>query len=136
MIKEVCARADGLSKEFQTLNQMVKDRAKMLGELGSRYDWLKVMNDALKETIKLKDANITGLIARMANEYSKATFKACYKLLKVYKQGLFVEGDVDEKILLHEESLVEAEAEASTSTAKSNIEPPAPVVSEPAIIEP
>ncbi|GMN64098.1 hypothetical protein TIFTF001_033185 [Ficus carica] len=134
MIKEVCTSADDLAKEFQMLNQMVKDGVKMLGEIGSRYDWLKVMNDALKETVKLKDVDITGLVPRVVDKYSKATFKAHYKLLKVYKQGLLVDGDVDEKILLHEESL--AKAKASTSTAKLNVEPLAPVVSRPTIVEP
>lgn len=70
----------------------------------------------------------------MVDEYSKATLKARYKLLKKYKQGLLVEGDVDEEIKLYEESLVEAEA--STSATKSNVVPPAPAMSEPVIAEP
>ncbi|GMN64039.1 hypothetical protein TIFTF001_033117 [Ficus carica] len=105
--KEVHASANDLAKEFQILDQMAKDGVKMFGELGSRYRMQK---------------------------YSKATLKARYKLLKKYKQGLLVEGDVDEEIKLYEESLVEAEA--STSATKSNVVPPAPAMSEPVIAEP
>lgn len=105
----------------------------MLGELGSRYRMQKVENDALKETIEQKDAEITGLIARVVDEYSKATIKARYELLKKYKQGLLVERDIDEEIKLYEESLIEAEA--YTSAAKLNVEPLAPVVSEPTVAE-
>ena len=46
--KEVCVSVDDLAKEFQMLDQMAKDRAKMLEELGCKFDQLKDEDDALK----------------------------------------------------------------------------------------
>ncbi|GMN46098.1 hypothetical protein TIFTF001_015278 [Ficus carica] len=56
------------------------------------------------------------------------------ELLKEYKQGLLIEGDVDQEIELCEESL--AEAEASTFAAKMNVKLPASAVSEPTVNKP
>lgn len=61
-------------------------------------------------------------------------FKARNELLKEYKQGLLIEGDVDQEIELCEESL--AEAKASTFAAKMNVKLPAPAVSKPNVNKP
>ncbi|GMN59514.1 hypothetical protein TIFTF001_028615 [Ficus carica] len=71
-------------------------------------------------------AELAGPAADVVGEYDKATLKARYELLKEYKQGLLIKGDVDEEIELYKESL--AEAEASSSAMKMNIESQAPAV--------
>ena len=77
-------------------------------------------NKALKEAVKQKDADITGLVAHVVGEYKMATLKARYELLKEYKQGLLIDTDVEEEIELYEEAT--AEARAPTSTPCKNIE--------------
>ncbi|GMN47331.1 hypothetical protein TIFTF001_016514 [Ficus carica] len=86
--KEACAKAENLAKEFFSFENMVKEGAKLLNQMGEKNKELVTENDVLKQTIKQKDVDIKGLVACVVDEYEKATLKARYELLKEYKEGL------------------------------------------------
>ncbi|GMN74977.1 hypothetical protein TIFTF001_052494 [Ficus carica] len=84
--------------------------AEMMKTMVDRFDKAKAKNGALRESIKQKDKDITGLVTRIVGEYEKANLKDHYEFLKEYKQGLLIDADVVEEIKLYEESLAKVEA--------------------------
>lgn len=70
--------------------------------------------------MKQKDADITGLVARVVGEYKRATLKVRYELLKEYKQGLLVDTDIEMEIELFEESIAEASVQTSAPVQDLN----------------
>lgn len=54
--------------------------------------------------MKQKDEDIIGIVTHIVSEYEKATLNGHYELLKDYKQGLFIDDDVNEEIELYEET--------------------------------
>ncbi|GMN56147.1 hypothetical protein TIFTF001_025262 [Ficus carica] len=58
-----------------TLNRMAKEGAEMIKSMVDSLKNTKAENDALKESIKLKDEDITGLVACVVGEYEKAFLK-------------------------------------------------------------
>ena len=70
--RDVKASADGLIAELHTLNQTAKEGAEMMKATVDKFDKVKAENEALKETVKQKDADISGLVARIVGEYERA----------------------------------------------------------------
>ncbi|GMN58511.1 hypothetical protein TIFTF001_027600 [Ficus carica] len=105
--RDVKASADGLISELQTLNQTAKEGADMMKIMASRFDEVKAKIETREESVKQKEVDNVVLVARIIDEYERATLKARYELLKEYKQGLLVDAEVDEEIELFEESAAE-----------------------------
>lgn len=59
----------------------------------------------------------------MVDKYKKASLKACYELLKEYKEGLHTEWDVDGEIELYEECLIDGEAFVSVPQMNTSPQP-------------
>ncbi|GMN22645.1 hypothetical protein TIFTF001_040303 [Ficus carica] len=117
---DVKACAEDLIGQLQNVLHEAKEGSDMMKVMCERYDEATAKIRSLEADNARFVADNAKLVADIVNEYSRATLKARYDLLKEYKQGLLVDAEVDEEIELYEESLDEAGTSSSAPAQESN----------------
>ncbi|GMN25906.1 hypothetical protein TIFTF001_046000 [Ficus carica] len=138
--RDVKACAEDLIGQLPNVLHEAKEGSDMMKVMGERYDEATTKIRSLEADNARLVADNAKLVADIVNEYSRATLKARYDLLKEYKQGLLVDAEVDEEIELYEESLDEAGTSSSAPTQESNeprtLNVELPVQADPSSVEP
>ncbi|GMN66986.1 hypothetical protein TIFTF001_036053 [Ficus carica] len=124
-LKEVKASADDLIGELETVNQSSKQMTDMMKVMVDKFD-------EVQAKIKSLEADNSSLAAQILDVFEKATLKARYDIIKEHKQGLLVDGEVDEEIELYEEDNPD-ETRASSSVPASASTQPGPLDVEPPV---
>ena len=129
---DVKACAEGLTGQLQNVLHEAKEGSDMMKVIVERYNEATAKISSLEADNTRLVAENAKLVADIVNEYSRATLKARYDLLKEYKQGLLVDADIDEEIELYEESQEESAPTDKPVPATNNeepvfVEPPATV---------
>ncbi|GMN70506.1 hypothetical protein TIFTF001_039549 [Ficus carica] len=137
---DVKACAEDLIGQLQNVLHEAKEGSDMMKVMGERYDEATAKIRSLEADNARLVADNAKLVADIVNEYSRATLKARYDLLKEYKQGLLVDAEVDEEIQLYDESLDEAGTLSSAPAQESNeprtLNVELPVQADPSSVEP
>ncbi|GMN69678.1 hypothetical protein TIFTF001_038725 [Ficus carica] len=108
---DVKMSAKGLMAELQKVMHKAKEGSDMMEVMVKSFD-------EAHAKIKSLEAENAALATQILDSFEKATIKARYDLLKEYKQGLFVEAEIDKEIELYED-----EASCSSSAPADEIAP-------------
>ncbi|GMN36613.1 hypothetical protein TIFTF001_042474 [Ficus carica] len=92
--RNVKMSTEGLMAELQKVMHEAKEDSDMMEVMVKRFD-------EAQAKIKSLEAENAALATQILDAFEKATIKARYDLLKEFKQGLFVEAEIDEEIELY-----------------------------------
>ncbi|GMN55830.1 hypothetical protein TIFTF001_024953 [Ficus carica] len=122
---DVKTSADRLTATFKEIMHEAKEGTSMMEVMVDRFDEAQAKIKSLKTEKAV-------LATQILDAFEKATIKARYDLLKQYKQGLFVDAEIEEELdLWKDEFKGPSSAPAitieptSNHTGKSGVEPPA-----------
>ncbi|GMN25026.1 hypothetical protein TIFTF001_043852 [Ficus carica] len=108
---DVKTSADGLNVTLKEIMHEAKEGTSMMEVMVDRFD-------EAQAKIKSLEAKKAVLATQILDAFEKATIKARYDLLKQYKQGLFVDAEIEEELDLWKD-----EIEGPSSAPAITIEP-------------
>ncbi|GMN62715.1 hypothetical protein TIFTF001_031796 [Ficus carica] len=122
---DVKTSADGLTAALKKIMHEAKEGTSMMEVMVDRFD-------ESQAKIKSIETEKAVLATQILDAFEKATIKARYDLLKQYKQGLFVDAEIEEELDVWKDEF-EGPSSApaitieptSNDTGKSGVEPPA-----------
>ena len=108
---DVKTSADGMAATLKEMMHEAKEGTSMMEVMVNRFD-------EAQAKIKSLEAEKAVLATQILDAFERATIKARYDLLKQYKQGLFVDAEIEEELDLWKD-----EFEGPSSAPATSIEP-------------